>query len=110
MIRAFQKNGLILKLKVMPGAKKNEITGIWQDSLKIRVTAQAKAGKANKACIGLLAKELGIPKRNINIIRGHTSREKQVSVYGLDRDGLLTRLGLTTKESSVIISQLKGVR
>ena len=40
------------------------------------VTVVPEDGKANKQVIKLLAKELGLPKSNIAIIRGHTSRDK----------------------------------
>ena len=93
MIKSTRK-GFILKLKVQPGARKNEVAGTWLDSLKVRVTSPPEAGKANKACIGLLAKQLGIPKSNINIVIGHTSREKQVCICGLSKKDLLVKLGL----------------
>lgn len=73
----------IIKIKVIPGASKNEIAGMWQDMLKIRVNAQPEAGKANKACIELLADKLGIPKSKIQIIKGQSSREKQIQIEGL---------------------------
>lgn len=95
MIRSIEK-GIIIKLKVQPGARKNGIVGLWQDSLKVKVTAPPEGGKANKACVELLAKKLEIPKSSINIVRGRTSREKQIFIYGLSKKDFLTRLNLTT--------------
>lgn len=92
------KRGLILKLKVQPGASRNEIVGVWLDSLKVRVTAQPEAGKANKACIDLLAKQLGVPKGNIEIVKGHTKREKQINIIGFPQKDLIDRLKLTPLE------------
>lgn len=43
----------IIKIKVIPGACKSEITGTWQDMLKVKITAQPENGKANRACIEL---------------------------------------------------------
>jgi len=95
MLNIKEKNTeLIIKLKVQPGAKNNEITGLWQDMLKVKVTSPAENGRANKACIKLLSKKLGISKVNIDIIRGHTSRQKQISIYGLSKEDLLAKLGL----------------
>lgn len=73
----------ILKVKVITGAKKNEIAGMWQDMIKIKVNAQPEAGKANKACIELLADKLGISKSRIQITKGHSAREKLIQIEGL---------------------------
>lgn len=82
----------ILKVKVQPGASRNEIAGMWMDMLKVKVTAQPESGRANKACIELLAKELGIPKSRLRIIKGHTSREKQIEIDGMSEDELSNKL------------------
>lgn len=83
---------VILKIKVIPGASKNEIAGMWLDMLKIKVTAPPESGKANKACIELLARELGIPKNKIQLVKGHTSRKKQVEIDGLTEEEISLRL------------------
>lgn len=70
----------VLKIKVQPGASRNEIAGMWLDMLKVKVTAQPESGKANKACIELLAREFGISKNKIRIVKGYTSREKLVQI------------------------------
>ena len=44
--------------------------------MQVDVTVAPEDGKANKQVIKLLAKELGLPKSNLAIIRGHTSRDK----------------------------------
>ena len=70
----------ILKIKVQPNASKNEIVGMWQDMLKIKVTAPPESGKANQACIELLARQLGIPKSSIRIVKGLKNREKNIEI------------------------------
>ena len=67
---------IILKVYLQPKSSKNEIAGAYRDGIKIRVTAPPSEGKANKALIKLLAKELRIPESNIGILKGHHSREK----------------------------------
>ena len=74
-----------ITVKLTPGAKKNEIQGWEEDllgekTLKICVTAIPEKGKANAAMIKLLAKEWGIPKSAITIIRGETSRVKILEI------------------------------
>lgn len=82
----------ILKVRVQPGAGKNEISGMWLDMLKVKVIAQPEGGKANKACIELLAEELGIPKSRMRIVKGHTSREKNIEIEGISDSELRRKL------------------
>lgn len=64
-----------VSISVRPGAKE---TRIWKDeeSLHIKVKAQAQKGKANKEIIKVLSKYLAIPKSSISIISGMTSSHK----------------------------------
>lgn len=48
--------------------------------IKAYVTAVAEGGKANEAVIGLLAKELNVPKSALTIVQGHTSRNKLLRI------------------------------
>ncbi len=69
---------------VLPRAKKDEISGIHGNALKIRTTAPPVEGKANKSVINILAKRLKIAKSRIKIISGETSRNKEILV-SMDR-------------------------
>ena len=73
---------VIFKVKVQSGASKNEIVGVQEDALKIRINAAPVKGKANKALIGFLAKELGMKKSEVEIVSGHTSKIKKIKVLG----------------------------
>jgi len=73
-------NGVIFKIKVQPGAAKNEIVGVQGDALKIKINAPAVKGKANRALIDFLAKEFGMKKSEIEIMSGHTSKVKKIKV------------------------------
>lgn len=74
------KNGLLLKVIVQPNAKKNEVVGLHgeQERLKIKLKALPVEGKANKELINFLAKSLRIPKGDIELIRGETSKQKDL--------------------------------
>ncbi len=80
--------GATFRVRVQPGASNNEIVGLQQDTLKVRISAPPVKGKANKALINLLAKELGVKKSEIEILSGHTSRIKTIRVIGEGRTGL----------------------
>jgi hypothetical protein len=67
---------ILLPIKAVPGASRDQITGMLGDRLKIRIAAAAEAGKANKAICTLIAQELGIKPSSVEIHSGHTNPEK----------------------------------
>ena len=82
-------------IRVQPRASRNavEIDGKRPDvQIIVRVTAAPESGKANDAVVALLAKRLGVPKRSIQIVRGHRSREKRISIDGISSKDSLGRL------------------
>jgi hypothetical protein len=72
--------GFLLKIYVQPRSRKNEVVGLHDDALKIKITSPPVDGAANRACINFLAKCLKLPKSCIDIVSGHTSRIKQIRV------------------------------
>ncbi len=81
-----------IKVRVQPGASKNEVQGFQDDVLRIRLTAPPVEGKANKALIALLADLLDVKKSDISIVAGQTGRDKLVEVVDLTNDELKRRL------------------
>ncbi len=76
---------LFLRVKVTPGARQTGLGGCWLDadqnqSLCIKVNQPPDDGKANKAVILLLAKQLRQPKSAISVLRGQTSRHKTLCI------------------------------
>jgi uncharacterized protein (TIGR00251 family) len=72
---------LSITLKAIPKASKDEIAGVLGDgSLKVRTTAAPERGKANEAICAVLARELGVARRNVRIVRGGTSQTKQAEI------------------------------
>lgn len=70
-----------LRVRVTPRSGKNELSGVRDDGvLLVRVAAPPEDGKANDALCKLLASELGVPKSSVSVTRGHTGREKTVSI------------------------------
>ena len=82
---------MIINVKVQPRAKRNEVK-VEGGRLRVRVTAPPEGGKANEAVVALLAKNLGVPKGSVAIVRGHRSRDKVVDVDGFTVDEALSRL------------------
>lgn len=74
--------GILIDIYVQPKAAKNEIAGIHEESLKIRLTAPPVEGAANKECVKFLAKLFHVPKSDLDIVRGHKSRHKTILIRG----------------------------
>ncbi len=73
-------NEIILKIKVEPRSSKSGIVGPYGDALKVKLTSPPVEGKANKELIEVLAKELGIRKKDIEIVSGQSSKNKTVKI------------------------------
>ena len=84
--------GVQFAVRVVPGASKNEAAGIQDDALKVRLTAPAVEGKANRACIEFLAGLLGVRRSALSIASGEKSRRKTVTVERMTRVELEERL------------------
>lgn len=73
-------DGTVLSLQVQPRAGKNQVVGMHNGSLKVKLTSPPVDGAANKNCCAFIGKLLGVAKSNIVIISGESSRHKRVLV------------------------------
>ena len=71
--------GRLLDVRVTPGAARDDIRE-EDGTLRVRVTVAPENGKANAAVLKLMAKALGVPKSRLTLLRGATSRNKQIRV------------------------------
>jgi len=88
-----------LEVRVVPTASHNQVVGLVQGAWRIRVAAPPVAGRANAELIAFLARVLGLPRRQVCLLRGHTSRSKTVSIAGLSPDAVAARLGEVARGS-----------
>lgn len=72
--------GVRFQALIQPRASKNQIAGIHNGALKIRLTSAPVDGAANKTCIKFLAKELSISASRLSLVSGLTSRNKFIQV------------------------------
>ena len=73
---------------VQPRASRSEVVGTHGAALKVRVLAPPVDGAANDALVALLAERLGVPRRDVRIVQGATSREKVVEIDGTTADAV----------------------
>ena len=83
-----------ISLRVYPNASRNELEGLTDGVLRVKVSAPPSKGKANRELITFLSRLLGVGKDGVNIIKGHTTRNKVVGIDGLSREEVMKRLSL----------------
>jgi uncharacterized protein (TIGR00251 family) len=85
---------VMLEVEVQPGAKRQGIVGFneWRGRLTVAVRAEAQKGKANNAVLHVLSTSLNIPKNQLRIVSGTTSRSKKVRIENISADLLIQLL------------------
>jgi len=86
-------DGVIVSLYVQPRASRTEIVGEQDGALKIRLTSPPVDGAANKLCCEFLAKRCGVPKRDVSLLSGETSRHKRLLIVGVEPAAVAAALG-----------------
>ncbi|MEN9706045.1 MAG: hypothetical protein RLZZ393_1924 [Pseudomonadota bacterium] len=71
-----------LSVYVQPRASRNELAGLHDGCLKVRITAPPVEGAANEALVRLIAGELGLPHRNVSVVAGSSGRRKILEIEG----------------------------
>ena len=88
-------DGLRVTIRLSPRAKANRLLAITAAEggrvVKASVTAPAEGGRANEALLQLLARAWRLPRSDLSIVAGITSRTKTVRVAG-DPHQLIARL------------------
>jgi uncharacterized protein (TIGR00251 family) len=84
--------GAILPVRAQPGARRNAVGGEQDGQLKVAVTQVAEKGKANRAIIEVLARELGLRKSQIELLSGETAARKRFLIRGLTPAELIARI------------------
>lgn len=72
--------GTLLAVRVVPGAKKDQIVGEENGRLKVRLQAPPVEGKANKALLKLLARRLSLKKAQLTLVAGEHARDKVIEL------------------------------
>ncbi|HKY28541.1 MAG TPA: DUF167 domain-containing protein [Pyrinomonadaceae bacterium] len=80
----------ILLVHVVPRASRSEIVGEHNGALRVRIAAPPVDGAANEELVRTLARAFKIPKRDIEILSGHTSKLKQVRIKNITPAALAT--------------------
>jgi uncharacterized protein (TIGR00251 family) len=85
-------NSATLHVRVIPRSGRDAFGGRRGDALLVRLAAAPVDGAANDALIRFLADAFDLPRREITLVAGARSRDKQVRIGGLTADQLAARL------------------
>lgn len=81
-----------ITVKVHPRAKRSRVAGKLGETYKVDLAAPPVDGKANEACVRLLAEVLGVPASRVRIVTGQTSRTKVVDIDGIAQESVESKL------------------
>lgn len=87
-----QGDGVLLSIKVQPRASRNEIGEAMGAELKVKVTAPPVDSAANEAVLRLLADVLDCPRGGVQLVRGNTSRHKQILIQRMTLEAVAAKL------------------
>jgi uncharacterized protein (TIGR00251 family) len=76
--------GVELLVYVQPRASHDQLVGVQGDELKVRLAAPPVDGAANAACCAFFAKLCRLPKSQVSLVAGETSRHKRLLLAGVD--------------------------
>ena len=91
-----QEGAVTFLVRVQPRASKDEIAGVMEGALKVRLRAPALEDRANEALCEYLAELLKTPKAAVRILSGHRNRNKRVEVRGVTEQEVVA---LVTREA-----------
>jgi uncharacterized protein (TIGR00251 family) len=79
-------------VKIHPRAKTTTLFGRIGTAYRLHVSAPPVDGRANDACIRFFAELMKVPKVQVSIIAGSTSRTKVLDIDGVTQSELESRL------------------
>ena len=83
---------VVIDVKVIPHASRDEVVGLLGSALKVKVSAAPESGKANVAVCRVIARAMKIKSRNVHVVAGRTQPHKRVSIMGVTSDAVLQLL------------------
>lgn len=83
----------LIRVRLTPRSSRDEILGLEEGVLRIKLTAPPVEGEANKALVAFLSKALRVPKGSVAIVSGERSREKSLSIRGMTAQEVKEALG-----------------
>lgn len=83
-----------IAVRVIPRARRNELAGLREGALVVRLQAPPVEGAANKALTKFLAEVLRVRASDVQVVVGEHARDKVVEIAGITQAEANKRLGL----------------
>lgn len=83
-----EEESVTISVRIQPRASKNEIMKMDNGKLKIRLTAPPVDGAANEALVKFLADQFNVGRSQVEIVSGHTGREKIIRITGISEEAV----------------------
>lgn len=94
------EGGIQFSAAIQPRSSRNQVVGLHNNALKIRLTSPPVDGAANRLCVKFLGKFLGISPSRIGITGGLTSKNKIIRIDGMTEASFLKKLPASVLTSS----------
>ena len=79
---------MIIRVRVIPNASRNEVVGRIGSTVRVKVAAPAIDGKANAELVEFLSDFFEVRNRGVKIVRGQKGKEKTVEIFGRPEEEL----------------------
>jgi hypothetical protein len=73
---------LVIEMRIQPRAKRSGFAGLQGGRVRVRLQAPPVDGRANAALVEFLATAFSVPRAQVTIESGLTSRDKRVRIHG----------------------------
>ncbi|MBU1171578.1 MAG: DUF167 domain-containing protein [Proteobacteria bacterium] len=100
-----EKEGVSFQVFVLPKSSRNMVSGLHNGAMKLKLTAPPVDNAANKLCIAYLSKCLKVSKSSIEILSGHTGRNKQLFVKCPGRSDAATEKAAIRNKLQELLSE-----
>ena len=87
-----RENGILLNVKVIPRASKNEIKECINGALKLKIKSPPVEGKANREIVKYFSKILGVSKNSVEILKGETSSHKLIFISNITKEKFIDKI------------------
>jgi len=76
----WREDDLLLQVRVQSRSSQDQVVGILDDRLKVKITAAPVDGKANSHLVKYLSRQFKTPVSRISVLSGHSARNKQLLI------------------------------
>ncbi len=85
-------DGCTMRCRVQPRSSRNAVIGIYDNSMKIALTAPPVDGEANAMLCAFIAKLLGISRSMVSVKQGATAKNKVLVIRGISVEAAQLKL------------------